>query len=222
MGRRRLVDVLVAVGEAAVPWALKMLEDQRWYVVRNMVTILGGIGAPEGLRALVRLSRDPDSRIRKEVARVLGRPGLPGSAETERHLLYLLDDPDMAVRLMAISAAASSRSSRVLDAMWKTFRRIPIWSKHWELKASLLRALGYMGLEERLVPHLASIVRKRPLLWRRRWETVQRAAIQALGASGAPGAKVLCDLREHENPETRRAVARAFVSAGECAEGNSR
>ena len=207
-GRRRLVDVLVAIGEPAVPWALKMLEDQRWFVVRNMATVLGGIGSPEGFKAILRLSRDPDGRIRKEVARLIGKPSRVGAPDAEDCLIELLEDTDSAVRRAAISSAAQSRSPRVLEALWSAFRRTRIWSKAWEVKLLLLKAIGQMGLAE-AVPRMAAVAKGRPLLWRRRWQTVQSAVAQALGDLGAPGAEALAELQRHSDPKACQAEASA-------------
>jgi HEAT repeat protein len=156
-----------------------MLDDQRWFVVRNMVTVLGGIGSPTGIKALLRLSQDPDSRIRKEVARVISKPASIGDPDAEHHLIALLEDPDIAVQRTAISAAARSRSPRLLDALWSTFWRVRIWSKAWEMKVVALKAIGRMGLPE-AAPRMAAVAEKRCLLWRKKWRAVQTAAAQAL------------------------------------------
>jgi HEAT repeat protein len=219
IGRRRLVDVLVSIGDPVVPYASKMLDDQRWFVVRNMVTVLGGVGSPEAVQALVRVTRDRDKRIRKEVARALGRPGAEDVPEAEAELLRLLEDPDPAVRLMAVSAAASRKTEQLLKALWRVFHRVGIRSGDLEFKSAVLRAMGRMGLPAG-AEHLIRVARKRPLLWRNRWQVVQRAAIEALGDLGGEQPQaLLLSLREHKNPELRSAAVRALAAIGDLSEG---
>jgi HEAT repeat protein len=210
-----MVDVLVSIGDPVVPHAIRLLADQRWFVVRNMVVILGGVGTPGAVKALLRLRRDPDSRIRKEIARALGRAANTAGEDAEQELLNYLGDPDPAVRLVAVSSAASLRSERVLQTLWRIFQRIRIRSKGWEFKNAILLAIGRIGLEEG-VECLSSVAKKRPLFWRRRWEILQQTAVQALGDLGGEKPQtLLLGLREHKNPEVRRAAIRALAAIPE-------
>jgi len=212
LGRRRLVDVLVAMGDVAVPWAVRMLDDQRWFVVRNMVTILGGIGSAESQRALVRLAEDTDPRIRREVARAFGRSR--GSV-AEEQLLRLLADPDPAVRLMAISSAAPHGSDRLFRALCEILRKTKIGSSEWNLKAGAIRALGRTGREE-AIESLVQVLQKRPFWRRERWRALQRATLQALGDLGGDRARdLLAAYREHRDVEFRTDALRALAVAGE-------
>lgn len=212
-GRRRLVDVLVAIGPPVVPHAVRMLDDQRWFVVRNMVTILGGISTTDALKALSRLITDPDSRIRREVVRALTQASGPMA---ESILLALLEDPDPAVRLMAVSSATSHRTPQVLAALWKMYGRVGIRFPEWNLKAQILQTLGKMGLPE-AVEHLETVIGKRPLFWRKRWEVVQTAAIQALGDLGGRKARGLLEtLLDHRAAALRKAALAALTACGDC------
>ncbi|GAB4281013.1 MAG: hypothetical protein Kow0092_36500 [Deferrisomatales bacterium] len=211
VGRRRLLDVLVAIGPPVVPWAMRMLEDQRWYVVRNMVTILGGVGTPEAVKALLRVAGDPDSRLRKEVARALGRVTGEQAAE---ELRKLLDDPDPGVRLMAVGSAAGHRTETMLDALWGVFRRVPMRSSRWNARVPILQSIGRMGLEAAVGP-LERLVRRRPLLWRSRWRVVRLAALQALGEIGGERARrILEELRDHRDAEVSKVAVRALATLG--------
>ncbi|MBI5016102.1 MAG: HEAT repeat domain-containing protein [Deltaproteobacteria bacterium] len=211
ISRRRLVDILVAIGDPVLPYAVKMLDDQRWYVVRNMVTILGGVASPEALRALSRLAGDPDSRVRREAVRALARVAVPGALEL---LLSFLADPDSSVRLMAVSIAPAHRSTEMHDALVRMFRSIRGRSADWNLKAAILQAIGRMGLPEALIV-LEEVVRHRPFFGRKRWEALQMTAAQALGELGGEAAgRLLGELKSHRNPDVQRAAVRALASLG--------
>jgi len=212
LGRRRLVDVLVAMGDVVVPWAVRMLDDQRWFVVRNMVTVLGGIGSAESQRALVRLAGDNDPRIRKEVARAFGR--VRGTT-AEEQLLRLLGDPEPAVRLMAISSAAPHGSERLFQALCDILRKTRVGSRDWNLKAVAIRALGRTGRPE-AAEVLGGILHRRTFWKRERWRALRRAALQALGDLGGERAReLLGGFREHRDIELRTEALRALAGAGE-------
>jgi len=206
MARRRLVNVLVSIGEPAVPLAVKMLEDQRWFVVRNMVTVLGGIGSPDAMKALLRLAVDQDPRIRKEVARSLGRC----QAETaEEALLALLEDRDLVVQQMAVRACAVHPSDVLFDAVWRVYQRVPIRHPHWELKVVALHTLARMGLGQ-AEEHLLRVLHTRHWFARERWHKVHVAAVQALGRVGTAGAlRALRARQGRGGPELQTAVERA-------------
>ncbi|HSH69791.1 MAG TPA: HEAT repeat domain-containing protein, partial [Deferrisomatales bacterium] len=207
--RRRLVNVLVSIGTPAVPWAIRMLDDQRWFVVRNMVTVLGGVGSAEAIKALLRLTGDPDSRIRKEVARALGRSR---TARVEEPLLVLLEDRDPGVRQMAVSASAAHGSPRVLDGVWRAYQRVPINRAHWELKVVALHAVARMGLEE-AEGRLLRELQRRHWFSRERWRRVRVAAAQALGkVGGAAASPVLERCVRRGEPELRAAAERSLAA----------
>jgi len=207
LGRRRLIAVLVSMGDVVVPWARQMLEDQRWFVVRNMVTVLGGIASAEAQKSLGQLAGDKDPRIRKEVARAFGRISGPTAHE---QLLRFLEDPDPGVRVMAVSAAASHSSPQLLEALWTVFRDTRIGSADWNIKAAVLRTTGRLRMPEAL-PRLASIAARRPFFHRKRWRVLRRTAVQALGETGGQEAAALLErLRGDRDVEIRNAAIRAL------------
>lgn len=207
-GRRRLVNVLVSIGEPVVPWALKMLDDQRWYVVRNMATILGGIGSKEAIKGLSRLINDQDGRIRREIARSLGRARDP---QAEELLLKMLCDPDPAVQLMAISASSFHKTEKMLDALWKLYKGTSIGSQDWGLLPAIVQSIGRMGLEKGSI-YLESVVNKKHIFMHKRWKSVRQAAIQALGDLGGEKAEsLLSRLRNAKDMQIRTAAIRALA-----------
>ena len=45
--RKSIVEIIVKIGRPAVPALLENLNDARWFMVRNLVTILGSLGLPD-------------------------------------------------------------------------------------------------------------------------------------------------------------------------------
>jgi hypothetical protein len=69
--RRALLDRLARLGTAVVPEALRRLNDPRWFVVRNVLAVLGGIQPlPDSVDVTPLLSH-PEPRVRREALRLL-------------------------------------------------------------------------------------------------------------------------------------------------------
>jgi len=83
----------------AFPAILPMLKDERWYVVRNMVTILGEIGSAEAVNALQTTARHPEPKVRKEVIKAFMKINTHAAENT---LISLMDDDDEDVVKQAI------------------------------------------------------------------------------------------------------------------------
>lgn len=104
--RRVLIDVLsqVAVNDRAA--IVSRLSDDRWYVVRNLLTILRQSGPVVGDPGYLQTLRHTDSRVRVEAIRALaggGDAALP-------HLASALDDGDEKVRQAAAAVATTYRT----------------------------------------------------------------------------------------------------------------
>src|SRR4029453_16224466 len=103
------------------------LDDPRWYVVRNAVTLLGSAGGPEVLDRLAQVARQGTPAVRREATRSLvlagGRAAAPylvdlagnGGDEIDRLAilaLAALTGPEAASALAEIARTSSSRSLR--------------------------------------------------------------------------------------------------------------
>jgi HEAT repeat protein len=211
LGRRRLVSVLVSIGEPSVPYVLRMLEDQRWYVVRNMVSVLGGVADPVLLGALTKLKDDPDVRIQKEVIRAMGKID---TQEAEQNLIPYIEDSDPAVRRMAVESLASRRSEGALALLLKTYNKIALGASDWDVKVAVIDGLGKFPAGKS-VEFLGAILSKKVLRKKQRHERIQLAAVLALGQIGDVVAKELLErvLIRHASPDVRMAAGRALAAA---------
>jgi hypothetical protein len=96
--RRMLCDAVAGIGRDAVDVITPFLDDPRWYVVRNIVYILGRIGKEQALPFLQRTFSDEDVRVRREVVQALGLIGTPRTAGL---LTRALTDGDARIRSTA-------------------------------------------------------------------------------------------------------------------------
>jgi hypothetical protein len=73
--RRTLFDILVTLGPGVAEAALERIEDERWYVRRNMLALIERAGRVPDSLPIRRLVGDPDSRVRiQAIAIAAGHP----------------------------------------------------------------------------------------------------------------------------------------------------
>jgi HEAT repeat protein len=102
--RKFVIDALTVVGKKDIQVLSRGLNDQRWYVVRNIIYILRKIGDKRAIEYLLKTIRHGDVRVRKEVIKALGELG---GREVFQTLRECLDDPDVQVRTAAAKAFAN-------------------------------------------------------------------------------------------------------------------
>lgn len=82
-----------------VPELERCMSDSRWYVVRNIVTIVNKLNVREASTMLQQAARNPDSRVAKEVLKKLMRSCSLSDAPV---LLVLLENSDKSVTMQAM------------------------------------------------------------------------------------------------------------------------
>jgi len=102
--RKKVIEALIIVGRKDIRTLARGLDDQRWYVVRNIIYILRNIGDKGAVEFFLRTIRHGDVRVRKEVIRALGEMGGQGVFQTLRECL---DDSDVQVRIASVRAMSS-------------------------------------------------------------------------------------------------------------------
>lgn len=108
--RRAILARLAALGPAVGPYLVRRLSDERWFVQRNMLALLGELNdLPEGFSALP-FAEHPEARVRREAFRLLLR-----APETrERAIcLGLADADERAVRLALTACSQGCPDSAV-------------------------------------------------------------------------------------------------------------
>jgi hypothetical protein len=114
-GRRRiLIGMLTHAARVDATPILRALDDSRWYVVRNLVLVLGHSDHPEAAESIRGLASHPDPRVRREVIRALH--ALEGDADLDLFLAAMEDD-DRSVRTAAATVVRACRSPLELPAL---------------------------------------------------------------------------------------------------------
>lgn len=181
--------------ERLAPW----LSDPRWFVVRNVVHILGWIGGDSIVGMLQTAARHPEPRVRHEVVAALSQvePRLARPL-----LLRLLDGADARMFgsvMHQLSAARDVATARMLLG----FLLAPDFDQRsLEEKRALYSALGASGGDE-VVPELEAELHKGN--WFSRHQEVHRQSVARIIARiGTAGAREVLE----RGAQSRRAPVR--------------
>ncbi len=206
--RRRLIGALIAFGEMAVPYVVEMLNDERWYVVRNMATILTEIGGPEEVQALGEFLHHEEPRVRREVLRALTK--IKGHQAASMVLEALYDD-DEGVRRQAILSVGSLKEVKAIPYLMELVKRKGVSEKELSLKKEAILAIGNIGADA-TVPALSGILLKERWFNRRRHDELRIAVVAALKAIGTKHAIETIKLGLNARSRTVREACRSALT----------
>jgi HEAT repeats len=205
--RRAYRDALVELDRVGVPLLEDMIGDERWFVVRNMVGILGEIRSADAVEHFARTIRHSDVRVRRETIIALSKFG---GEEAVQQLLVGLGDAEPSLRSAAALGLGLTKAATAVVPLIKRLGE----ETDVETVVEIIRALGRIG-DPRAIKVLAerasggSLFSRTPL-------PVRLEAIRALGEIGGEAARaVLHTLMRDRNAEVREAAIKASEGPGE-------
>ncbi len=202
--RARALQLLIALGPAAVLPAANRLPKAPWYVQRNLLVLLRVLrGWPQGFSA-VPYALHQDRRVRREAFKLL----LEYPLHRASAIAHGLDDPDNSISHLVLRSALGACPPEAQSALRRFIgdrRRPP------ELRALAVRLLGEASGQEG-IPHLVGLAGARRSLFGWRLGDKSPVALAALTAlarrwAGHPQtAAILATARQHPDPDIRLAV----------------
>jgi HEAT repeat protein len=180
LARKALATAIIKIGPAAIPPLVAALQDERWYVVRNMVAILGEICSQECVGELQHAVNHADPRVRKETIRSLLNIG---GKEAESTIIDMLDDRDTTIVKQAILSLGIMKSQLAVQPLIGIVAQRDLFMKSLPLKKEALQALGRIG-DRRATPYLTGLLQKWHWFAWSRWQELKIAAAAALGQLG--------------------------------------
>ena len=143
--RKSLVEIVVRIGRPAVPAILENLNDARWFMVRNMVTILGSLGLPDLAPHLSTVLSHPDLRVKKEAIKALSKLPHPSAVLALGELCFF---PEETVALTATAAMSSKKESEAVLALYRRAVQKRFLFPHYRLSHEAIDSLRAIGTDE--------------------------------------------------------------------------
>lgn len=202
--RRALLDRLKRLGPMLGPSITARLSDERWYVQRNLLTLLEELPEmPVGFSVLPWVSH-PDPRVRLEAFKI----GLKAPGERDRVITQALSDGEHRVVRLALLAALSGLPATAVGRVVGIVnnRQAPP-----DVRLQAIRVLGTARAPEALDTLVALVDGGRTLLGRRKLLPRSRELVAALtalatGWGSDPRARELLALAAVSNDPAIRAA----------------
>jgi hypothetical protein len=145
--RKVILEKLIEFGKESPQHFYPFLTDNRWYLVRNIVFILGRIGDPSTLEAVIRLISHREPRVRKEVLSYL--EGLP-DLKAKTYMIKFLSDDNSAIRIRAMQVLAAARVTPALKPIFALTTAKDFDDREMAEKKAIYEALGELGSDQML------------------------------------------------------------------------
>ncbi len=142
--REFLIDILKNLSKNQLMLIGEHLSDERWYFVRNIVSILGESKTDDAIAFLFRVAGHKNVRIRQEVIKGLLSIGGKKAAGL---LAKFLNDKDAEIQLMAIRGFSMLEGIGAHEAkpLLEFLEGLPIKNKGKELTVEAIKALAKIG-----------------------------------------------------------------------------
>ena len=177
--RHALFNSLAQMKEGA-DQLIRLLNDSRWYVVRNAAELIGEMQVEAAVPALAQLLEHEDERARRAVVLALARIGSP---QTVEHLRRALRDKLPGVRLQVAQGVGGRRASALAMSLVLAMEE----EQDPEVERELTLALGRIGSPD-AVQALIKLAQPAGRLFGRKPVAKRVAAVDALRLAGTPAA----------------------------------
>ncbi|MDH4222013.1 MAG: HEAT repeat domain-containing protein [candidate division Zixibacteria bacterium] len=176
--RRMVCRVLENAGEKNIDLLGKGVYDRRWYVVRNIVWVLGRIGSPVAIPYLKKTIAHLDIRVRKETLQALSN--IEGG-EVTKILLRVLEDSEERFRIEAAKLLSKKQDQAVIDSVSSILCRKDFRDKSKTEKEALLQSWVEIN-KDKAISLLKKLILKRTWIKREKQRETSSLALKALAS----------------------------------------
>jgi len=158
--RRFLVDRVLGFGDTARPALVVRLTDPRWYVLRNIISMLRTLSPGEEAHHLRPLLNHSNQKVRHEAIKSLL---LAGDPIAQRQLLRDLDSNNPETRLGAIYLVDGSGTLEIARKLADMLTVGGYSPDEYKMKSACVKALAEIGRVE-ILPELGKLLGARSML----------------------------------------------------------
>lgn len=178
--RRQIFNTLALFGEAVRLEAENSLEDERWFVVRQMVSLLGEIGSLQSLNAIKTAFSKKDIRVKKEVLKALGR--MPAK-ESSTFLLERLGESNPSLKMQAIISLGVLKEQAAVEPLGELAVKRDFFNEMIDIRKEAIKSLGLIG-GEKAITILKNLLKKQVFWGKKPNDEIRSLAAISLGRIG--------------------------------------
>ncbi len=164
--RKFLLYVLSTFGSDVIPEAVRRLNDERWYVVRNMIYLLRECGGEKYLKQYLnhikRLAKDKNNKICIEALKTLLEFD---TRIAPSYLKHYLRSKNFELRQQAVMLAGAYKVRDVVPYLIELLVKKDLFGTESYYKVSIVRTLAEIG-DPRAIDPLKKVYNSKALLYR--------------------------------------------------------
>ncbi len=184
--RYKLLNALGTIGPKAVLPLREALAAPEWYLVRNVVSLLGDIGDASAFEDVAHTLSHKDARVRRMAAKALGQLHKDRAVPL---LVEALPNADPNSQMELITQLGDLKDTRAVTPLVDLLQEGKASGPDVEkLRQAVLEALGAIGSPE-VIPVLSKLFKKKGFLGRMEPLPLRIAAARALAAIGTREAR---------------------------------
>jgi HEAT repeat protein len=208
--RMMVCDVLTAHAKQNPSLLIRGLTDSRWYVVRNLIYIMGKLGHDQFLKHLEPFRTHEDARVRKEIIRTLRSISPSGKGEP---FIPFLNDAEESIRQLALKALLTGTYTATFAAWAPIVEHKSFHDRPLSKKKAVFQALRQTTGEDS-IPYWHRLVTKPSWMNRKKIQEGAILAAEALGALGTSSALLVLKAGQRRfNRAIRKACTEALATA---------
>lgn len=174
--RKSIVDIIVTIGRPAIPAILDNLNDSRWYVVRNMVTILGSLEIPDLAPHIVAVLSHPDLRVKKEAIKGLSKLPHPSAVTALGELCFF---PEETIALTATAALSLKKEEEAVLTLYRRAVLKKMFFPHYRLAHEAIDSLRAIDTDRALAA-LEDILRLTAIRETQKFREMKKHALHSI------------------------------------------
>ncbi len=205
--RRTVCDAVCEIGKNQIDQILPFLEDRRWYLVRNVVYILGRIGKEPAIPSVQKALGHREMRVRREAVQALG---FIGGAKAFHLLIKALQDTDVRIRCATALNLGKVGRKDALPYLLEVIQAKEFAGKEAAEKKAFFDAVGLAGSNDP-IPLLRKLLMKKAWFRRKKVDELRQGAASALALIASREAKAVLEQgQESKNARIRKACQQAL------------
>jgi HEAT repeat protein len=183
--RRAVCDAICEIGKESIEQIVPFIDDRRWFLVRNVIYILGKMGKEQAIPTIQKAFLHREMRVRREAVNALGFIGGPKAFGL---LVKALRDGDVRIRCAAALNLGKVGRKNSLPHLLEVIRSKDFDRMEAAEKRAFFDAVGIAGSNE-AIPHLQKLLLKKVWFRRKRMEEIRQGAANALALIGSSEAR---------------------------------
>jgi HEAT repeat protein len=199
--RRVICDALSEIGKNAFELFVPYMDDPRWYLVRNIVYILGRIGKEESFPYIQKAFNHEDPRVRREAIQALG---FIGGAKAVGLLVKSLKDEDSRIRTIAALNLGKVGNKAALEPLLEIVQSKDFQKRESEEIKAFFDAIGMMGSSRESILVLRQLLERKSWFSRGKTDEIHIGAAQALAMIGTPEVMAILESGKDSKDESIR------------------